>query len=161
MGTRGPIPKRDEERVRRNKTGEDGLETDTVEMVGKVEVPELDLPVLMDRDGNLLQTHPMVVNLWESLPMSGQAKYWEPSDWQYARIVMFAINELLVDGISAMKLAAVDAMMSKLLLTEADRRRVKIEVQRVEAEAKLVNASERFRERFEAARVAYDDEQTG
>jgi hypothetical protein len=138
--TKGPIPKRSEERVRRNKTGEDGLELEVITLPGKVEVPELNL-------GHV--AHPLVVSLWESLPESGQTKWWEPSDWQYARIVMYAIDELVQTGMTAMKLAAVDAMMSKLLLTEADRRRVKIEIKRTEADASVVNAEKYFKAAFE------------
>jgi len=141
----GPIPKRSEERVRRNKTGEDGLATETIGMTGAVEVPKLNLGKL---------THPLLKDLWDSLPDSGQTKFWEPSDWQYARITFFALNEMLMADrdMPAMKLSAVDAMMSKLLLTEGDRRRVKIEVQRTEAEGKLVNAEARFKALFEAQR---------
>lgn len=146
MGIKGPIGKRSDERVRRNKTGEDGLETQTVQMIGDVEVPDLDLGV---------ETHPMIEDLWDSLPTSGQTKHWEPSDWEYARITMFALNQMLVSGnISAMKLSAVDGMMSKLLLTEGDRRRVKLEVQRTEATGKVINAAEKFNELFEQQREA-------
>jgi hypothetical protein len=142
MGTRGPIPKRDDERIRRNKTGEDGIETEVVEMQGKVKVPDLNLGV---------ETHQMVQDMWDSLPSSGETKHWEPSDWQYARLTMYAINELLYapNGMPAMKLTAIDGMMSKLLLTEGDRRRVKMEVKRSEADAAVIDAEKYFRAAFE------------
>lgn len=146
MGVRGPIGKRSEERVRRNKTGEDGLTVETVQMVGDVEVPSLDLGT---------QTHPLIQDLWDSLPNSGQTRFWEPSDWEYARITMYGLNEMLhASKMSAMMWSAIDAMMSKLLLTEGDRRRVKLEVQRNEVTGKVINAAQRFEELFEQQREA-------
>lgn len=141
MGTRGPIGKRSGEKVRRNKTGEDGLETETITMVGKVEHPELALPVDM---------HPLVQDFWDSLPDSGQVKHWEPSDWQYCRLAMYVWNEMLLSpkGISAMKLSAVDAMLSKLLITEGDRRRVKLEVEREQAEAEVFDVAAYFKKQL-------------
>ena len=136
MGSRGPVGKRSDQKVRRNKTGEDGLETDTIPMIGTVEAPKLDLG---------LRPHPLVQSLWDSLPESGQTRYWEPSDWQYARVAMYALDELLTKspkGISAMKLTAVDGMLKSLLLTEGERRRVKIEVERNQAEAKVFDMTD-------------------
>lgn len=147
MGTRGPIPKRDEERIRRNKTGEDGRETQTVEMVGDVEIPAAEF--LTD----------VVRELWDSLALSGQAKFYEPSDWAYAKLTLQILDGTLANNgqPSAMMLASVDSMMKSLLLTEGERRRMRLEVQRVEAEAVLVNASDRFKERFEKMRIASGD----
>lgn len=146
LGKPGPIGKRSEERVRRNKTGEDGLMTESVQMIGDVEVPPLNLGV---------ETHPLIQDLWDSLPSSGQTRFWEPSDWEYARITMYALNNMLHSSkISAMLLSTIDAMMSKLLLTEGDRRRVKVEVQRNEATGKVINAAQRFEELFEKQREA-------
>lgn len=148
MGERGPIPKREEERVRRNKTGEDGRETETVTMVGKVEVPKASFD------------NPVIQKLWDSIKISGQAKYYEPSDWAYAELTLSLFDAQIGEkgkGLSAMMLASLDGMMKSLLLTEGERRRMRLEVQRVEAEAKLIDASAAFRERFEAMRVARDD----
>jgi hypothetical protein len=147
MGERGPIPKREEERVRRNKTGEDGRETETVTMVGKVEVPKVEFVT------------PVVQQLWASLPLSGQAKYYEPSDWSYAVLTLNILDNVLADGKvpSAMMLASVDGMMKSLLLTEGERRRMRLEVQRVEAEAQLIDAQGLFRERWEQMRIARED----
>lgn len=142
MGTRGPVGKRSDQKVRRNKTGEDGIATDKIEMVGPVDVPKLDLN---------FPPHPLVQSLWESLPDSGQTRYWEPSDWQYARVALYALDDLLTKspkGISAMKLTAVDGMLKSLLLTEGERRRVKIEVERNQNEAELLDISAILRERL-------------
>lgn len=140
MGARGPIGKRSDQRVRRNKTGEDGIATDTIEMPGLVEPPKLDLG---------FRPHPLVQRLWDSLPDSGQSQYWEPSDWAYAEVAMYALDELLTKspkGISAMKLSAVDGMLKSLLLTEGERRRVKIEVQRTQAEAQVFDFAAKMQE---------------
>jgi hypothetical protein len=143
MGVRGPVPKRSDQRVRRNTTGEDGLETTTIPAIGEVEAPELALGV---------ETHPLVVDLWASLPRSAQTRFWEPTDWEYARITLYAVNEMLrhPKGISAMKLTAVNSMLASLLLTEADRRRVRLEIERAPAGegAQVFDAAHYFKQRL-------------
>lgn len=119
MGTRGPIPSRDDQRVRRNKPE---VPTDTVTAIGAVPVPDLNL-------GDKL--HPLVTDIYESLRNSAQAKYYEPSDWQYARLVMWELNTHLMNSRpSAVYLASINTMLSNLLMTEGDRRRVRIEIER-------------------------------
>ena len=132
----GPVPKRDDERIRRNKPD---VPTDIIEMIGSVEVPALGID----------DPHPMVYDLYYSLQESGQAKYYEPSDWQFARFTMHFVNELLHQGRpSAMMLQQVNSMLSNLLLTEGDRRRVRLEVERETAEGKVIDVADMFRERF-------------
>jgi hypothetical protein len=138
----GPIPKRDEERIRRH---ENVVPLTTVPMVGTVQVPEL-----------MVQApHELVVSLWDSLAESGQAKYYEPSDWAYAQLTMHIIDGMLKSsrGISSLILSEVNKMMSNLLVTEGDRRRVRMEVARQdakEASAKVIQASDMFRDRFKS-----------
>jgi hypothetical protein len=122
VGTRGVIPKRDDQRIRRNKPE---VPTDTVTAIGAVPIPDLNIP----------DPHPLVEDLYESLRNSAQNRYFEPSDWAYARLTMHTINDMLKGKgeehrISPMMLAAVNTMLSNLLLTEGDRRRVRIEVER-------------------------------
>ncbi|ALA48115.1 minor tail protein [Mycobacterium phage Phlei] len=127
MGTRGPIGKRDEERVRRNKPD---TPTETVVVHGAVQIPEL---------GDISyfgETHPLVIDLYESIKKSAAVRFYEPTDWQYARLTLFTLNQELINAqhhgkpVGAMKLTAINQMLSSLLLTEGDRRRVRLEVER-------------------------------
>lgn len=114
-GRGGPVPKRSEERVRRNK-----VETSTILMIGDVEVPEPDEA-----------WHPIAVQWYRSLAKSGQAKYFEPSDWAAAQLLAQQMTRMCaMRRASATMLAAVWAGMGDLLTTEAERRRVRIEIVR-------------------------------
>lgn len=118
-GTRGPIPDRSEDRIRRNA----GDPIETVTAIGPVPVPELDIGL----------THPLVDDLYRSLGESAQARFFEPSDWQIARFTLDQLNkELLYEKgvIGAMKLSAFFQAFSTLMMTEGDRRRLRIEIQR-------------------------------
>ncbi|SIJ96044.1 Uncharacterised protein [Mycobacteroides abscessus subsp. abscessus] len=100
--------------------------------LGKVPVPDLGLE----------NPHPFVVEFYESIRQSAQSNYYEPSDWQFARLTMYALNEELnavyqsgdnkgkKKPLGVMKLQVLNQMMSTLLLTEGDRRRVRMEIER-------------------------------
>ena len=111
----GPPPKRDSERIRRNKPD---TATDSIPMIGEVEIPDLAM------DGVVF--HPWVVDFYASLAESGQSKYYEPSDWQIARLVCVWINGQLSrkDHPSAMMIAQINTMLSSLLVTEIGRAHV-------------------------------------
>lgn len=144
---RGPIPKRSDQRVRRNA---DEVPVTTLPVDGEVPVPEL----------GLKNPHPLVVDMYESLKDSGQAKFYEPSDWQYARLTMHLLNDMIrprrskkgtgsYDRISAMSITAINQMLTALLVTEGDRRRVRLEIQRRqggEDEGKVLDVADRFRQ---------------
>lgn len=142
----GPLPKRSEERVRRNKTGEDGLELDQYDLDGEVLIPWA------------VFEHSFVQGLWKSLEESVNVQYYEPTDWQYARLTLHILDQTLMDNKipGAMMLSALDSMLSKMLITEADRRRLKIEAKRngPSINGDVVSAADRFKERFEAQREA-------
>lgn len=113
----GPVPKRSSQRRRRN-----AVVVDHVEVPGSVVVPDLDL----------VDAHPLAVSLYESLKASGQCRYYEPSDWQRARIMCHLLSQQLKTGRpSAMFYAALQRDMDSLLVTEAERRRVRVEIDRV------------------------------
>lgn len=117
MGTRGPIPKRDDERRRRNKPDTD---TTTIEMTGEVEAPDVDLG-----------WHPIAADWYRSLAKSGQSKRYEPSDWAAARLVAHDMTRHLNSGrFSSQALAAIWSAMTDLLTTEGARRRVRMEIDR-------------------------------
>lgn len=112
----GPPPKRSDQRRRRNKVTIDHVELDDV-----VEVPALDI------EG----AHPLAVDFYESLRKSGQARYFEPSDWQRARVLAWSLSKMLDTGRpSAMLLAALQKDMDALLVSEPERRRVRMEIER-------------------------------
>jgi hypothetical protein len=118
-GTRGPVPKRSTERRRRNAGSK--VETVKVEGLGPVDMPAAD-PTW----------HQIAIDWYDSLAKSGQSIFYEPSDWQYARLVAEVMSRNLKQGkkFSAMLFTAVQSGMSDLLTTEADRRRVRMEIER-------------------------------
>lgn len=148
MGTRGPVGKRDEERVRRN-TPESP--TATVTAIGKVVIPEL---------GDIAhegETHPLVTDMYESIRQSAAVQFYEPTDWQFARLTLYTLNQELIAAkhlgkpIGAMKLTALNQMFSSLLLTEGDRRRVRLEIERnpdASPEGKVVDVTDAIKQRL-------------
>lgn len=134
MGTRGPVPKRSDERIRRNK---DEVPIEKVEAIGPVEIPELGFD----------NPHPVVVDLYRSLSESAQSQFYEPSDWQYARFALHFANRLLTSPKpSGQMLASVNAMLTDLLVSEGSRRRVRLEVERNQAEGDVIDIAAHFRQ---------------
>lgn len=118
----GPVPKRQDQRRRRNKT----QPVDTVQVSGAVEIPDL----------GLTDVHPLAKDLYESLKTSGQARFYEPSDWQRARLMVDMLSDLLYsDKRSSMMYSAIQQDLRDLMVCEADRRRLKMEIQRGEADS--------------------------
>ena len=112
----GPAPKRSEVRRRRNKQ-----DIDRVQVAGPVEAPDLGIE----------DAHPLAVDLYEALKQSGQARWYEPSDWARARLLVWSLSKMLDAGRpSAMLLAALQKDMDALLVSEAERRRVRMEIER-------------------------------
>lgn len=145
LGKPGPMPKDPEQRLRTNKTGEDGLALETFELEGEVLIPWA------------VFEHSFVQGLWKSLEESANMKFYEPSDWQYARLTLSLWDRVLMDNKvpSAMMIASLDSMLSKMLVTEADRRRMKIKASRQpEKKADVIDAATLFKNRFEAQREA-------
>lgn len=131
----GPIPKRSEERIRRNKV--EGLEK--VQAIGIVQKPEL----------GMVDPHPLVVDLYDSLLKSAQSRYYEPSDWHFARFVMHFVDNLLkTSRPSAQLLASVQSMLADLLVSEGSRRRVRLEVERSDSGGDVLDVADLFRQRL-------------
>lgn len=147
MGTRGPIGKRDDERIRRNKPEDP---TATITAIGAVEIPEL------GDVSHLGETHPLITDMYESIKNSAAVKFYEPTDWQFARLTLYTLNQELIAAqnngkpVGAMKLTAINQMMSALLLTEGDRRRARVEIERAPAEesGKVIEVSDMFAQRL-------------
>ncbi|HEX4018191.1 MAG TPA: hypothetical protein VHX15_15760 [Frankiaceae bacterium] len=96
--------------------------------------------------------HAIAKGMYWSLAKSGQSEFFEPSDWQLARLAAEATTRMLeAERFSAVLLAAVDSMWSKLLMTEADRRRMRIELARPKEDTAATSAVadlDDFRKRF-------------
>lgn len=136
MGSRGPVPKRSDQRVRRNK---DDVPIDTVEAIGPVDIPALGFP----------DPHELVVDLYRSLSESAQSRYYEPSDWQYAKFALHFADKLLKSPRpSAQLLASVNQMLTDLLVSEGSRRRVRLEIERNTQEADVLDVADLFRQRL-------------
>lgn len=134
----GPIPKHSSERLRTNK---DVVPIETISVVGMVEQPEL----------GMSDPHPLTESLYYSLSQSAQSKYYEPSDWEFARYTMHFVDRILKSSQpSAVMLASINTMLTNLLVTEGDRRRVRIEVERENTMGQLVDVAEVFRQRAQA-----------
>ena len=148
----GPVGKRDGERRRRNK---DAVETETVDIAALVG-QDVEIPVA-DEDW-----HPVAKMWYDSLKRSGQAIFYEPSDWATAYLLTDVLDRWLKpqevkvgqtgsegaekgggdvtyvfeDKIIAMPGATITALlkgMTALMVTEGDRRRLKIELERQKA----------------------------
>ena len=151
MGVKGPIGKRDEERVRRNIPENP---TETVTMIGTVKIPELGD---MSYEG---ETHPLISEMYDAIKASAAVKYYEPTDWQFARLTLYTLNQELIASrhqgkpVGAMKLTAINQMLSALLLTEGDRRRVRLEIERQPGDSpagKVVNVTDMLKQRLAAS----------
>lgn len=148
IGQRGPIGKRDEERVRRNIPENP---TETVQMIGTVKIPEL------GDVSHLGETHPLIEEMYESIKQSAAVKYYEPTDWQFARMTLYVLNQELIAAqhygkpVGAMKLTAINQMLSALLLTEGDRRRARLEIERAPTDSsngKVLDVTDMLRQRL-------------
>ena len=140
MGARGPIPKRDDQ-LRRPRSPAARATTPTPS-ASVVPVPAADE-----------SWHPLAHEWYASLAASGQACYYEPSDWAVARVWAEVLSrQLATDRISAVMVQAWAGSASELLTTEGARRRARVELGRrtivdqdVEAS---VTAMARYRERM-------------
>lgn len=111
-----PAPKRSAERRRRNKESQ----PDTVTAAGKVKVP-----------ASARHWHPIARRWYLSLKSSGQSEFYEPSDWAAA----YYVAEMMTKQLEASKTSAqlfmgVWGAMGDLLSTEAQRRRMRLEIER-------------------------------
>lgn len=159
MGTRGPVGKRDEERRRRNK---DGVETTTVDIAELTNL-EVIIPVA-DPDWEEL-----TISYWESFSRSGQAIFYEPSDWMTAYMLMEVLDRWLkpqdirvgeyrpgaqeggeveytfekkIVPIPGNVLSSILKGLTSLMATEGDRRRLSVELERRKAREAAISGTE-------------------
>lgn len=114
----GPVPKRSTQRRRRNKP--EGVQT--VRATGGASITWPAAPAAWPE---------MVVDLYESLQVSGQSTFYEQSDVALARVVL----DLLADQLNASKVngqlvVGLLSQLDSLLVSEGARRRARIELER-------------------------------
>jgi hypothetical protein len=138
MGERGPVPKRSSQRLGHRSKAEKAAVTKAASD-GAVRGPEL--------VGEHTET---AVRFWEALRRSGQNRWYEASDWAAAELVVLAIDSF-VHRPSAVMLASINSAMSNLLVTDGDRRRVRLELERAseggDAGGDVVSELAEYRER--------------
>lgn len=119
MGARGPVPKRSTERHGHRGQSD---QPEQVEQAGTVGRPE-------PAD----HWHGTARRWYESLSESGQSRFYEPSDWEQAHFTADLMHRALTDEkVNAQLVAQVRGLMADLLSTEASRRRVSMEIVRVQ-----------------------------
>lgn len=113
----GPVPKRSDQRRRRNKQD---VETQSVLRTGDVRIPS-----------PAEDWHPIAVEWFDSLKDSAVSQYYDTSDWATAKYVAEAMSRNLQGGrFSGQLFAAVMSAMTDLLTTEGARRRARLEIER-------------------------------
>ncbi|MER5584109.1 hypothetical protein ABT090_21055 [Streptomyces asoensis] len=129
MGARGPVGKRSEERRRRNKP-------EGPELVQAPSGPPADVPDLPEPDSDW---HDIAKDWYLSLQDSGQAAFYQASDWATARYAAELMSRLLKSdrAPNGQLVAALNSVMGSLLTTEGDRRRARIELERKPAGPQL------------------------
>lgn len=133
MKSNGPVPKRSDEKI-----GYSAHVIDKVQAFGVVKKPELGL------SGDV---HPIITDFWDSLGESAQSRYYETSDWQYARVSLHFLNQLLKSGKpSAQMLTVVNQMLTDLLVSEGSRRRVRMEIERDVSTSNVIDVADYFRQ---------------
>ena len=116
MGTRGPVPNRETDlaRPRSRKGAEQSGPPVTKGELRKTTVPTADP-----------EWHAISKMLWESLTQSGQADFYQQSDWAYAYSICEDLSLYKASGRRSAQMAQVIySAMSNLLVTEADLPRV-------------------------------------
>lgn len=137
MGARGPVPKRASERAGHRAKSD---KPDRVGAPTKVRRP----PVNKDWD-------PAARAWYLSLARSGQVRFFEPSDWAFARILADLLTgQLKSERPSSELLKGILAAMDNLGTTEGARRRMRIEIDRStgvnnEVEAAKVASLDQYR----------------
>lgn len=140
-GSGGPPPKRDSQRRHRGELAL-GKEADKAPGAEHVIVPEPDP-----------NWHPMVLEWFASLEPSGQSRFYEPSDWSLAVLLGEVMSrelgeqaivvgkgehariEYVKQPVNGAVLTTVLKGMGSLMVTEGDRRRMRLELIRPQPDA--------------------------
>lgn len=112
------IPNRSEDLARPRERKGKHIVPVTKGVARATEIPE------MDEDW-----HDIAKMLWNGMVTSGQADFYQNSDWAYAYSLCDDLSYYKKSGRrSSQMLAAINSAMGNLLITEGDRRRVRIEL---------------------------------
>jgi len=114
----GPVPNRESDLARpRERKGSDQVPV-TKGTLRDVKIPHADS-----------EWHPIARKLWDGMKSSGQADFFQNSDWAYAYSLMDDLSEYKKSGRRSSQMAQVIyTALGNLLVTEADRRRIRIEL---------------------------------
>ncbi|MBM7771964.1 hypothetical protein JOD54_002168 [Actinokineospora baliensis] len=94
----------------------------------------------------------MIEDFYRSLIDSAQSRFYEPSDWQFARFTLHFADRLVKSSKpSAQMLTAVNSALTDLLVSEGSRRRVRLEIEREQAAGTVIDVAEMFRQQLTAA----------
>lgn len=132
MGQRGPVPNRDADlsrpRERRGASGGDAGTPATKGLARTFTVPAADP-----------KWHPIALMLWDSLWQSGQTDFYQQSDVAFAYSLCEDLSMYKSPSIdrngeeyhkrSGQMLQTIYSAMERLLVTEGDRRRVRVELE--------------------------------
>lgn len=156
MGSRGPVPKRSDQRRRRNKPRRPLVKppASTASCDLAEHSPLSDPPGPRPPDP---AWHPVVVQWYESLSRSGQTSFYEPSDWATAFLLAELMSRDLnphpvfdAEGVqvgettrpvAARTLVSWLRVMAGLLVTTDDRRRFRVELKSAPPDLDLVGTS--------------------
>ncbi len=131
MGSRGPIPKPAASRRRRNKDAPTSRSPAGQPAASSTPPTAPPARPRLQRPNHLW--HPVAKDWFEALADSGQARFYEPSDWAVGRFVAEAMSRCLrAERTSAQMVATVLSGASDLMSTESSRRRLRIELTRPE-----------------------------
>jgi hypothetical protein len=126
MGSRGPVPQRSDQR-RRTNANPGGEITKAAAGASR--------PRGSAARAASPGWHPLIRDLYFDIRKSGQAAFYEPSDWGMLRIGCEVMSENMLSAKpSAVMFASWDALMARLLVTEGDRRRMRMELERGKVE---------------------------
>lgn len=118
----GPVPKRSDQRRRRNKPA--GGEVTQAPS----KVPSAEAALAAPEPDELW--HPVAQDWFRSLALSGQSEFYEPSDWAQARYIAHEMSRSLEGRFSGQAMVAITSAMTELLTTEGARRRARLELQK-------------------------------
>jgi len=120
VGSRGPVPQRSDQRRRRN-VDPAGPVTKAAAGTSRRRRPRPADP----------EWHKLIRELYGDIAESGQSAFYEPSDWGMLRVGCQVMSDQMLSGKpSAVMFASWDALMARLLVTEGDRRRLRLELER-------------------------------
>lgn len=140
----GPLPKRSDERTRRNATNDTGIALKKGHQYSYKKWPEPDK-----------NWEPRVKDWFAALGRSGMNKFYEQSDIAYAQIIADALDDWYKAPAGkrpAMKFDFAMKHMAPLGVTEGERRRMRIELEMPEIEEESVGsqAAKRLKESMSA-----------